>query len=206
MTIKKPAPGANLDTGYAAFDSLNFNTICTALSFVPSHDRDVWLSMGMAVKSELADGGFDLWNEWSSQDATYNPKAAKAVWKSIKPGGGIGIGTLIFEAKQHGFQFNGASQRQPPDPAELAERQRKHQEAEAARQAKADQAAKQSAIIWDKSKPCVIHAYFYFVRLQSRQLLLSYDIMQHIVYLVISYGVDYYDVNSNTPIAYPRWS
>jgi putative DNA primase/helicase len=27
MTIKKPAPGANLDTGYAAFDSLNFNTI-----------------------------------------------------------------------------------------------------------------------------------------------------------------------------------
>jgi hypothetical protein len=30
MHIKKPAPGGNLDTGYAGFDSLNFNTIRTA--------------------------------------------------------------------------------------------------------------------------------------------------------------------------------
>lgn len=159
MHIKKPAPGANLDTGYAAFDSLNFNTIRTALSFVPSHDRDVWLNMGMAVKSELGDSGFDLWDEWSGQDATYNPKAAKAVWKSIKLSGGIGIGTLIFEAKQHGFQFNGTGQRQAPDPAELAERQRLQQEAETARQANADQAAKQSAIIWGNAQHVLIHAY-----------------------------------------------
>lgn len=26
MNNKKPAPGANLDTGYVAFDGLNFNT------------------------------------------------------------------------------------------------------------------------------------------------------------------------------------
>lgn len=133
--------------------------IRTALSFVPAHNRDVWKDMGMAVQSEMGDAGFDLWDEWSSQDATYNPRAAKTVWKSFKPGGGIGIGTLFFEAQQHGFKFDGASQRHAPDPAELAERQRQHQEAEAARQNRADQAAKQSTIIWDKAQPITIHAY-----------------------------------------------
>lgn len=133
--------------------------IRTTLSFVPAHEREIWLNMGMAIKSELGDAGFDLWDEWSSQDSTYNPRAAKAVWKSIKPGGGIGIGTLFFEAQQHGFKFDGTSQRHAPDPSELAERQRQQQEAEAARQNRADQAAKQSAIIWDKAQPCTIHAY-----------------------------------------------
>lgn len=134
------------------------DTISKALSFVPSHDRDIWLSMGMAIESELGAAGFGIWDEWSSQDATYNPRATKAVWKSIKSGGGIGIGTLFFEAQQHGFKFDGTNQRQAPDPAELAERQRQQQEAEAARQAKADQAAKQSAVIWAKAQQGA-HAY-----------------------------------------------
>lgn len=166
MTIKNPIPGSVRETGYGVTSEYrnhslihSTDTIRTALSFVPSHNRDVWKDMGMAIQSELGDAGFDLWDEWSSQDATYNLRAAKTVWKSFKPGGGIGVGTLFFEAQQHGFQFDGASQRHAPDPAALAERQRQHQEAEAARLNRADQAAKQSAIIWDKNKPITINAY-----------------------------------------------
>lgn len=129
------------------------DAIRTALSFVPSHDREVWLNMGMAVQSELGDAGFDIWDEWSSQDATYNPRATNAVWKGFDTGGGIGIGTLYFEAQQHGFKFDGTIQQQAPDPAKLAERQRQQRKAEAARHAKADQAAKQSIIIWNKAQP-----------------------------------------------------
>ena len=32
--------------------------------------------MGMAVKSELGDAGFGLWNEWSQTDETYNERDA----------------------------------------------------------------------------------------------------------------------------------
>ena len=37
----------------------------------------------MAVKSELGDSGFDLWDRWSSYEDSPNEASAKAVWKSI---------------------------------------------------------------------------------------------------------------------------
>ena len=53
----------------------------------------------MAVKSELGDSGFDLWDRWSSYEDSYNEASAKAVWKSISPTGAITIGTLFhYEA------------------------------------------------------------------------------------------------------------
>jgi len=57
------------------------DSIRSALAHVPAHDRDTWLRMGMAVKSELGDGGFDLWDEWSQQDASYRAADARAVWR-----------------------------------------------------------------------------------------------------------------------------
>ena len=69
------------------------------------------------------------------------------------------MGTLIFEARQRGFKSDSNSQRQTPDPAELAERQRKQQAEDEARQRKADRAAEQSEVIWKKAEQCVIHAY-----------------------------------------------
>ncbi|MBK7352200.1 MAG: PriCT-2 domain-containing protein, partial [Gemmatimonadetes bacterium] len=64
----------------------------SAISYIPAIDRELWVEIGMAVKSELGDSGFDLWDRWSSQADSYNEKSARAVWKSIKPVGGIGIG------------------------------------------------------------------------------------------------------------------
>ena len=56
----------------------------SAISFIPAIDRDVWVEVGMAVKSELGDSGFDLWDRWSSYEDSYNEASAKAVWKSSR--------------------------------------------------------------------------------------------------------------------------
>lgn len=77
--------------------------IQSALSFVPPEQRETWLQMAMAIKSEIGDDGFDLWDEWSSAASNYSANAARAVWKSCR-GGGITIGSLFHEAKQHGWR------------------------------------------------------------------------------------------------------
>ena len=75
----------------------------SAISFIPAIDRDVWVEVGMAVKSELGDPGFDIWDRWSSQDDSYNENDAKSVWKSISPAGAITVGTLFHYAKLEGW-------------------------------------------------------------------------------------------------------
>lgn len=40
--------------------------------------------------------------EWSAQADSFNPRDFRDVWRSIKPGGGIGPGTLFTMAKQYG--------------------------------------------------------------------------------------------------------
>lgn len=61
----------------------HYTALREALHYIPQHDRDLWLRIGMAIKSELGDEGFDLWDEWSQQDESYNAKDARDVWKSI---------------------------------------------------------------------------------------------------------------------------
>lgn len=74
----------------------------SALLYVPADDRELWLRMAMAIKTELGDDGFALWDYWSQSAGSYKESDAKAVWRSVR-GSGVGIGTLIFEAKRHGW-------------------------------------------------------------------------------------------------------
>lgn len=83
--------------------------IADALRFVPADDRETWLHVGMAVKSELGDNGFALWDDWSSTAGNYSERDARDVWRSIKPGA-IKIGTLFHLAKEHGYRID----REPP--------------------------------------------------------------------------------------------
>lgn len=112
--------------------------IAAALEHVSADDRETWVRMGMAVKAELGDAGFDLWNNWSQSAASYDPKAAKAVWKSIKPGGRVTIASLFHEAKAHGW----VGERHEVDPATRAAQRR-----EAAARA-ADDERKAAAARW----------------------------------------------------------
>jgi putative DNA primase/helicase len=66
--------------------------------------RDDWARIGMAIKSEYPDDtGFALFDQWSSTADRYSAASVKATWKSIKPGGGVTIATLLHEAQQNGF-------------------------------------------------------------------------------------------------------
>lgn len=98
-------------------------TIEAALFCIPAAlPRDEWARVGMALKSELGPEGFELFDRWSAGAEGYRKGDARATWRSIKPGGGVTIGTLFALAKDHGFSFPKDSQAAPkPDPAALAE-------------------------------------------------------------------------------------
>lgn len=111
-----------------------------ALSFISSDDRDTWVRMAMAVKSEFGEDGFSLWDSWSQGAESYNAKSAKAVWRSINAAGKMGIGSLFHEAAANGWRDNGEHRgplteqeqvekrraRAARDAATVAEENRKH--------------------------------------------------------------------------------
>ncbi len=131
--------------------------IRAALQHIPANlSRDSWVRVGMAVKSEFPDEtGCSLFTEWSaSMPDNFDPKSTRSTWCSIKQDGGVGIGTLLHLAKEHGFTLPKADQApSPPDPvaaaklaAERANRTRLESEQTAARHAATSDEAK---TIWD---------------------------------------------------------
>jgi len=128
----------------------DFDRIRTALQHIPANDREVWLRMGMAVKSEFGEPGFDLWQEWSQQDESFDARAARDVWKSIGSAGKVTAGTLFHEAKAHGWRDDGTIQK--PSAETLATRRREALQRAEVEQAKTacDHAntAMKAAAIW----------------------------------------------------------
>jgi putative DNA primase/helicase len=78
----------------------------TALRAIPPDlPRPDWVRAGMAAHA--AGLGFDDFNEWSAQAASYNEGDARSTWHSFKLGKGIGAGTLFQMAAEHGWEHNG---------------------------------------------------------------------------------------------------
>ncbi|SCY42366.1 putative DNA primase/helicase [Nitrosospira sp. Nl5] len=94
-----------------------------ALSFIPSDDREIWIRCGMAIKDELGEAGFEIWDQWSSTSNKYQARDAAATWKSFNSGGKVGIGTLFHYAKQYGYRCKGTYKSTGPLTAQTAERQ-----------------------------------------------------------------------------------
>lgn len=95
--------------------------IAAALAHVSAAERETWVRMGMAVKAELGDAGFVLWDAWSRTADNYNAAAAKSVWKSIR-GAGVTIASLYREAKANGWSGT-------PEPVDPALQEARHREA-----------------------------------------------------------------------------
>lgn len=137
------------------YKDLTEQEIAEALSYIDdSCDRETWVRMAMAVKSELGDGGFAVWNDWSRQSDKYDTKSARDTWRSVKRHGGIAIGTLIGEAKQFGFSLNDAER----TPLSLEEINARKQRREAEERAEAERlaayrakAAEQARTIWESA-------------------------------------------------------
>ena len=87
---------------------ISLNDVADALQYLDSGDRDLWIRMGMAIKREFGETGFDVWDSWSSGYPKYKAKEAANTWKGFKYAGAKGsvtIGSLISLAKEKGFTF-----------------------------------------------------------------------------------------------------
>lgn len=132
------------------------DTIRAALAYIPPNlPRDEWARVGMAIKSEFPDEtGFDLFFYWSQPAENFNAKACRDAWKSFRSGGGVTIGTLLHQAKSHGFELSKDGQRvAPPTHESMAERQRQQNTArvreEQERAHKWEGAAAEAVNTWD---------------------------------------------------------
>ena len=102
---------------------LDLRTAEDMLAFVDGcEDRETWVAVGMALKSEFGDLAFDAWDRWSQNAANYNIKACTASWRGFKArNGGYTVGTLIKLAKDGGYRFAAGDVPQVEN-AELARR------------------------------------------------------------------------------------
>lgn len=127
----------------------DYNRIRAALSFICPDDRDVWVRMGMAVKAELGADGFDLWDDWSRTADSYQPAAAKSVWKSLKSGT-ISAGSLFHAARLAGWQDD--AEHAKPSAAEVEERRARRaalaESERVERERRARIAAMQAGALW----------------------------------------------------------
>lgn len=145
-------------------NDLSVDTIIDALWFVDSGDRNTWYKMAFALKSELGEAGFSIFDDWSRGGSGYNKADAKSVWKSAKQGKGspITIATLLYEAQQAGYVLND-NNRQKLSDDEVAERKKKRdaEERKAAAELKRvyGEVARIANLAWEQSTTAFEHPY-----------------------------------------------
>lgn len=95
-----------------------------ALQFICSDDRETWVMIGMALKSEYGEAAKDIWMDWSRQSDSFKEADARAVWRSFR-GTGVSISSLYHAAKQGGWRDSGL---QRPTREQIEERKRQSAE------------------------------------------------------------------------------
>lgn len=122
-----------------------------------AEDRETWLAVGMALKSEFGPDALDLWDRWSSAAANYDTRAVAACWRGFKSSstGGYSAGTLIKFAKDGGYRPSAAAAPTPSELTDLARRraQRAHKAAteKAQREASAATAMQRALESWQQA-------------------------------------------------------
>ncbi len=77
-----------------------------ALQFIPPDlPRDEWVRVGMAAQA--AGLGFDDFDAWSARADNYEARAARDTWRSFKPDGRTGAGSLFYLARAEGWDEKG---------------------------------------------------------------------------------------------------
>ncbi|CAG4908380.1 DUF927 domain-containing protein [Paraburkholderia saeva] len=127
-----------------------------AISSVPPDvPREVWYRIAAALKSEMGDAGFDLFDAWSRGFDGYAASDVKDTWRSLSVSGGIGIGTLFHIAAQHGFDTH-SNRAAPLDPTKreqrLAQRQAQFDRDEQERARARQKAASYACTVWGKAR------------------------------------------------------
>ncbi len=124
-----------------------------ALQFIsPNLQRDEWVKVGMAIKSEFGDAGFDLFNDWSKDGDNYNEAGVRSTWRSIKAGGGVTIKTLFKLARDGGYRSSANPAPRVIDPEESKQREEARQRQEKERQKQRSEGSRTSALLWSEGE------------------------------------------------------
>jgi len=97
--------------------------IIAALRYVPADDQDIWVEMGMAIKSELGEDGRSIWDDWSKTSSKFESRDQDKRWNAFGRNGrsGITIATLFYRAQQNGWSADEPARDDPkPEPAAVA--------------------------------------------------------------------------------------
>jgi len=125
-------------------------TIRRALDCVDADcDRDTWVRVLAAVKSELDDGGRELAQEWSARGSSFKAADFRSTWKSLRPDGGVTVGSLFALAKEGGFVLDRARAGNVAAPDRAAERAAREASESRLRAAKRERAAKEATRRFD---------------------------------------------------------
>lgn len=74
------------------------------LSCIPAQGRETWVRAAMALHAEFGDEALPIWLEWSRTADNFRERDAIAVWRSLRPSGGINFATLVHVAREHGWR------------------------------------------------------------------------------------------------------
>lgn len=108
---KPPVAGNQvvLQPGEMPLTTAELRRIAAALQVIPADDREVWLNVGMALKSTCAgEQAFELWDGWSqtTKRGNYSEQDQRTTWRSLKAfkpdGSEVTIGTLFHLAQKNG--------------------------------------------------------------------------------------------------------
>ena len=81
------------------YEQIDIEKVISALNQInPDLEYENWIKIGMALKNEFGEEGFDLWDRWSSQGEKYEPVSMQKKWNSFG-GLGLSIATVFYIAK-----------------------------------------------------------------------------------------------------------
>ena len=73
-----------------------------ALPAEAADNYDIWLTIGQSLHS-LDESLLEEWDDWSKQSDKYKDGECHKRWLSFSKGGGRGIGSLFYIAKENGW-------------------------------------------------------------------------------------------------------
>ena len=100
----RPTPVATSNR-VAANDELDPARLESALSYVTADDYHEWVNFGMALKSSLGEGGFAVWDFWSSKAAAYGGSdATYKKWSSFPVSSALTVASIYKAAVNAGWK------------------------------------------------------------------------------------------------------
>lgn len=104
---------------------------------VPKNWQHLWdIAASLHEESNGSKAGFAIFNAYAAQHPTYDRKVCSDIWRGLRPGedGNIGGGTILTEAKRHGWiepsekdhtdSFDDLGEEQPAAPPDSKEKPR----------------------------------------------------------------------------------